>query len=351
MQGSGADRSTVPAHPDANAEEPGTERKEQIVAAFADGGVDATFSSIGEPWGISGERVRQIVVEWEARTGQRLPRTSERRRAARLAAEEARRKRRPSIAQRLAAHVRPVPGTDCWEWIGPLMYPSGRPYPRFKALGEQFAHRVAYQLWCGPIPPDHVVLQACQGEICINPFHLFAIDRAGALRSWRRDITVPPLTHCKRGHELTPENTLGNTTSYLRDGVRISMRTRLCRICANERQRRHYKKPPRRPPLPEDENERAVEMSIRRIENARVADRREILKWELTPEVLPWEKPPAKTGHITARPGETWEDYERRTAPSGTHADWRASRILNDPRVVKMIAGTHRQDGNRADGE
>ena len=337
MTGFGAEPPTVPAHP------PGTERKEQIVAAFADGGDDATFASVGKGFGISGERVRQIVVKWEARSGKKIPRASERRRAARLAANEARKRQRPpTIAQRLAKHIQPVPGTDCWEWIGPLMYPSGRAYPRFKALGEQFAHRVAYRLWCGPIPPDHVVLPACHGEVCINPFHQFALNRASALRTWRKNMDMPPLTHCKRGHELTPENVLGNTTSYFRNGVRISERTRLCRICAKDRQRRHYKKPPRRPPLPDDENERAVEMVIRRIENARAAARREILDWELTPESLPWEKPPPRSGEIAvpARPGEQWNDYVARTGSTGNHADWRASRILNDPRVVKKMAAT-----------
>jgi hypothetical protein len=338
VENRGADRSTAPSPPEGHAEAAETKRKDQIVAAFADGGVDTTFTSVGEVWGISRERVRQLVVEWEARTGKRIPRTPERRRAARLAQEEARKKLRPpTVAQRLAKHVRPVPGTDCWEWIGALMYPGGRPYPQFKALGEQFGHRVAYRLWRGPIPPDHVVLQACHGAHCINPFHLFAIDRAGALRSWRRDVDVPPQTHCKRGHELTPENVLGNTTSYMRDGVRISKRTRLCRICAKERQRRHYKKPPRKPPLPDDQNERAVEMIIRRIENARAAGRQEILQWELTPEVLPWEKPPSNRVEVPARPGERWEEYEARTGSSGNHADWRASRVRNDPRVVKKL--------------
>jgi hypothetical protein len=149
MTGFGAEPPTVPAHTRIPAGEPGTERKEQIVTAFAEGGVDATFTSVGEDWGITGERVRQIVVEWEARTGERISRTPDRRRAARLEAKEARKKLRPpTVAQRLAVYVRPVPGTDCWEWIGPLTYPGGRPYPRFRAFGEQFAHRVAYRTWC-----------------------------------------------------------------------------------------------------------------------------------------------------------------------------------------------------------
>lgn len=295
--------------------------------------MDATFRSVGDKLGLSAERVRQIVERWEAETGQRIPRAPERRRTARREAEEARKRiGAPSLAQRLLAHVRAVPETGCWEWTGPFMHPNGRTFARFEALGEQFAHRVAFRLWCGPIPLDHVILQACGGRFCINPFHLFTADRASAAHLWNAGRGAPPLTHCKQGHALTPDNVAWNTVSAVRGGVRVKMRTRLCRICARDRHRRNYKKPPRRPPLPTDQHERDVEMIIRRVEYAKVADRRSVLWQEL-------ERTESEPVEVPALEGEAWVDYRARTGRSGHFGDWLASRVLTHPRVRKALEG------------
>ena len=74
----------------------------------------------------------------------------------------------------------------------------------------------------------------CDNPPCVNPEHLFIgtrninnKDRAAKGR------TVTPnmnLTHCKRGHEFTPENTITRITG-----------TRLCRTCNNEGARRRQK--------------------------------------------------------------------------------------------------------------
>jgi len=86
--------------------------------------------------------------------------------------------------------------------------------------GKLLAHRVAYEKWHGPIPPGYWVDHLCHniaaagGEcagggtclhrLCVNPGHLAAsTPRANTLAS--------PLTggktHCRHGHEYTPENT------------------------------------------------------------------------------------------------------------------------------------------------
>lgn len=307
------------------------ERDALVVAEYADGGVGATFQSVGDKVGLSSERVRQIVERWEGETKKRIPRAPERRRIAKREADAARKSLGPpSLAQRLLAHARADPVTDCWEWTGPFMHPNGRTFARFKALGEQFANRVAFRLWCGPIPPGHVILQACGGRFCINPFHLFTASRGEAVRLWTAGRKAPPMTHCKRGHALTPDNTTWNTASALRDGARIMVRTRLCRICARERHRRNYTTPPPRPPLPEDEHERDVEMIIRRIEYARVADRPAVLWREL-------ERTESESVRVPALEGERWEEYRARTGRSGPFSDWLASRILGHARVKKAL--------------
>lgn len=311
------------------------DRDAQVVAAYVEGGGDATFRSVGKKLGLSAERVRQIIERWERETGQRIPRAPERRRTARLEAEaEAARKRipPPTLAQRLLAHIRADPTTGCWEWTGPFTAPNGHRFASFEALGEQFAHRVSYRLWCGPIPPGHVVLQACGGRFCIDPFHLFTVTRGEAARLWSRGRGAPPQTHCKRGHALTPDNVVGNTSSAIRGGVRVTVRSRLCRICARDRSRRNYKKPPPRPPLPADQYERDVELIIRRVEYARVAERPAVLSGELG-----W--PLSDPVEVPALEGERWEEYRERTGGSGTFSDWMVSRIVDHPRVRKALRG------------
>jgi hypothetical protein len=314
-------------------------RDARVVAAYAEGGVGATFGSVGAKLDLSAERVRQIVERWEKETGQRIPRAPERRRIARRQAEEARKRiAPPSLAQRLLAHVRAVPGSDCWEWTGPLMHPNGRAFGRFEALGEQFANRVSFRLWRGEIPPGHVVLQACGGRFCINPFHLFTVSRGEAARLWGRRRGAPAQERCKRGHSLTDDNVTWNTSSTIRNGERVTVRTRLCRICARDRHRRNYKKPPRSPPLPAAGHEREVELIIRRIERAKVGDRAAVLRWNLGRS----ESDPVA---VPALEGEGWDEYQARTGSLGSYGDWLASRIADHPRVRKALRGLRGRKG------
>jgi hypothetical protein len=308
------------------------------VAEYANGGVDATFQSVGDKLGLSGERVRQIVQRWEKETGQRIPRAPERRRLAQGEAETARRRvPPPSLAQRMLAHVRADLATACWVWRGPLTQPDGRAFPRFEALGEQFAQRVSFRLWCGSIPRGHVVLQACGDRFCINPFHLFTVTRGQAARLWSRGRSAPPMTHCKRGHALTPDNVVVNTSSAIRGGVRTTVRTRLCRICAGDRARRNYRKLPGRPPLPTDEHEREVELIIRRVEYAKVENRPGVLWRNLGRS----ESDPVE---VPALEGEGWAEYRARTGSPGSYADWLAARVTGHPRVRKVLRSVRAED-------
>ena len=73
--------------------------------------------------------------------------------------------------ERFLKHVEKTEN-GCWLWIGGKQ-PKG--YGIFsygsKVEGSKLAHRVAYELWIGPIPKGMWVLHKCRNK-CVNPEHL-----------------------------------------------------------------------------------------------------------------------------------------------------------------------------------
>lgn len=62
---------------------------------------------------------------------------------------------------------------DCWIWEG---WNSGNGYGKVKVDGKAcMAHRVAYSILVGPVPPFHVLdhrKEVCTSRACINPLHM-----------------------------------------------------------------------------------------------------------------------------------------------------------------------------------
>ncbi len=129
-----------------------------------------------------------------------------------------------------------TPGTRTWndepclEW---QLHRDKDGYGKVHLDGKMHrAHRVAYEMAVGPIPPKYEIDHLCRNPCCINPRHLEAVTkRVNVLRGLSFCAVNAALTHCKNGHEFTPENT--------RIHVYPKETRRMCRACDRDRQRQY----------------------------------------------------------------------------------------------------------------
>lgn len=124
--------------------------------------------------------------------------------------------------------------SGCWEWTAGL---NGCGYGKVWWQSRHYlTHRIAYELLVGTIPDGLQIDHLCRVRHCCNPEHLEPVTSGENQRrspfvlriteyARRRSLA----THCKHGHEFTPENT------------RHCRGARVCVTCKRRRDRERRK--------------------------------------------------------------------------------------------------------------
>lgn len=118
-----------------------------------------------------------------------------------------------------------VNSDGCWIWQGGM---AGNGYGEFMADRTRFrAHVWSYLTFVGSYDRSMLTLdhlchnqdESCPGNRCIhrrcvNPDHLEPVTHAVNCKRGRQGQHLSAQTHCKRGHEYTPENTIVRPGGY-----------------------------------------------------------------------------------------------------------------------------------------
>lgn len=145
----------------------------------------------------------------------------------------------PEVMARFWMKVKPG-DNGCWLWTASVrpLTPYGDPgdgYGQIHINGTmRTAHRVAYEMFHGPIPEGLVLDHLCCVPACVNPGHLEAVT---VMTNTMRAVSSPASrnalkTECPAGHSLS------GTNLYVEPSGK-----RGCRECRRAAVRRYKKTP------------------------------------------------------------------------------------------------------------
>jgi hypothetical protein len=101
-------------------------------------------------------------------------------------------------------HIKFGESDECWLWTGPV---NGGGYGTAQVSTRRIigVHVYMYEKHVGPIPPGCLLHHTCETKRCCNYHHLEPVSR-------KRHGELHRKTHCKNGHEFTPQNTRWTTS-------------------------------------------------------------------------------------------------------------------------------------------
>lgn len=108
--------------------------------------------------------------------------------------------------ERILEGVSPEPFSGCWIWTKSVDR-KGYANSSDSSFATRKAHILLYMHLVGPIAEGLQLDHLCRVRCCVNPAHLEPVTLAENVRRGKAGIHQKSKTHCKNGHEFTPENT------------------------------------------------------------------------------------------------------------------------------------------------